>query len=420
MRQPASPKSRQSRRACRLSVRNLGPIADADISFGDLTVIVGPQATGKSIFLQTLKLIVDRDHIHDTFKHHSMSFNGNANAFLDGYFGRGMSGAWGSKSELLWKGKSTPLPALTKPTRGKVRHERLFYIPAQRVLSLPGGISQNFGQFNYGDPYTLRVFSDAVHDLIQNEFGAKGELFPAPNRLNDTLRKPISEHLFGGNRLVVDDTDFTKRLGLSVPGQAKPLGFLSWSAGQREFAPMLMGLYWLCTVATSKRKSGKTARDTIDWVVIEEPEMGLHPRAIAAVLLVVLELLRRGYRVVLSSHSPVVLELIWAVQEFKKLKGDEADLRKLFELPASDAAKELGRVALEKQYRVYFFERNGQVRDISALNPGATDVAESEWGGLVGFSSRANEAIGLAVNRAETRPRRARKPRPTTPAAEAA
>ena len=28
-----------------------------------MTVIVGPQATGKSIFLQTLKLVLDRDHI---------------------------------------------------------------------------------------------------------------------------------------------------------------------------------------------------------------------------------------------------------------------------------------------------------------------------------------------------------------------
>jgi hypothetical protein len=228
-----------------------------------------------------------------------------------------------------------PLPDLTRQTKGKLRYERLFYIPAQRVMSLPGGVSQNFGQFNYGDPYTLRVFSDAVHDLIQNEFGAKGELFPAPNRLNDTLRKPIADHLFGGNRLVVDDADFTKRLGLAVPGQKKPLGFLSWSAGQREFAPMLLGLYWLCTVATTKRKSGRTAKETIDWVVIEEPEMGLHPRAISAVLLLVLELLRRGYKVVLSSHSPVVLEMVWALQEFKKLSGDEADLRKMFELPAS-------------------------------------------------------------------------------------
>ena len=46
-------------------------------------VIVGPQATGKSIFLQTLKLVLDRDHIHDTFRRHSVSFNGDSGAFAD-------------------------------------------------------------------------------------------------------------------------------------------------------------------------------------------------------------------------------------------------------------------------------------------------------------------------------------------------
>lgn len=419
MTQPPPRKVRVSKQRCRLTVRKLGPIAEAEMIFGDLTIVVGPQATGKSILLQTLKLLIDRDHIHDTFKRHNMSFNGNAAAFLDGYYGRGMSGAWGQNSELLWNGKVTPLPGLTKPTHSRVRHERLFYIPAQRVMSLPGGISQNFGQFNYGDPYTLRAFSDAVHDLIQNEFGAKGELFPASNRLNETLRRPISEHLFGGNKLVVDDADFTKRLALAVPGQKKPLGFLSWSAGQREFAPMLMGLYWLCTVATRRRRSGRTAQETIDWVVIEEPEMGLHPRAIGAVLMLVLELLRREYKVVLSSHSPVVLELVWALQEFKRLEGDENDVRKLFDLSATEPAKELGRIALARDYRVYFFERTGLVRDISGLDPGSAEAAESEWGGLVSFASRANEAIGDAVNRAELRPKR-RSRKATEPSAEAA
>jgi len=42
-----------------LRVRNVGQIKEADITFGDLTVLVGPQATGKSIVLQFLKLLID-------------------------------------------------------------------------------------------------------------------------------------------------------------------------------------------------------------------------------------------------------------------------------------------------------------------------------------------------------------------------
>lgn len=109
---------RKARRP-RLQLTHLGPIQSADVSFGDLTVIVGPQATGKSIFLQTLKLLVDRDHIHDTFKHHSMSFNDNAGAFMEGYFGRGMAGVWGSQSALTWNGTAAALTDYAKPTKSK-------------------------------------------------------------------------------------------------------------------------------------------------------------------------------------------------------------------------------------------------------------------------------------------------------------
>ena len=45
----------------RVRASGIGPVKEADIRFGDLTVFVGPQATGKSIILQLLKLLVTRD-----------------------------------------------------------------------------------------------------------------------------------------------------------------------------------------------------------------------------------------------------------------------------------------------------------------------------------------------------------------------
>lgn len=394
-------------RTNKLSLKSVGPIQSADVAFGDLTVIVGPQATGKSIFLQTLKLVLDRDHIHDTFKHHSLVFNGDGSAFLGGYYGKGMAAAWKpGVSELRWNGQACTLPELAKPSKSKQRKERLFFIPAQRVMSLSRGVTQNFGQFDYGDPYTLRYFSDAVHGLLQNDFGAKGDLFPQPNRLNETLRKPITQHLYGASQLAVDDKDFTKRLVLRVPGHTDGLPYTAWSAGQREFTPLLLGLYWLCPAG------GTSRRDDIEWVVIEEPEMGLHPQGIEAVLLLVLELMKRGYRVVLSTHSPVVLDLVWALQEFKQLGGTEADVRKLLNLGAGLYAKELGEAVLKKNLRVYFFSRDNEVKDISHLSPMSEEVAEAEWGGLVGFASRTGQVIADVVNRAEAQPKsKQRKPR---------
>jgi predicted ATP-dependent endonuclease of OLD family len=46
-----------------IRVTNLGQIKEADINFGDLTLFVGPQATGKSILLQLIKLLLDSQDI---------------------------------------------------------------------------------------------------------------------------------------------------------------------------------------------------------------------------------------------------------------------------------------------------------------------------------------------------------------------
>lgn len=398
-------KPKKKTAANRLVVENLGPIKSADIQFGDLTVIVGPQATGKSVLLETLKLVIDRDHIHDTFSRYNVVFGGNGdaiNAFLGGFYGPGMVSAADNKSTIRWAGQNLRLSELAKRSRKSGEsHEQVFFIPAQRVVSLPKGGTQPFGSLDYGDPYVLRKFSDTVHHLLQNEFGTNTGLFPQANRLNETLRSPISKHFYGGGRLEIETRDFSKRLVLKVGKESVGLPFLAWSAGQREFTPLLLGLYWLCP-------AGKVSlREPLRWVVIEEPEMGLHPRAISTLLLMVLELMRRGYRVVLSTHSPTVLDMVWALREFQQLGNDEADVRYLFELNKTPYATNLAKSALEKDFRVYFFDRGSPTKDISNLDPGSLDGAEAHWGGLTGFASRTGEAVARAVNRHEGQQRAA-------------
>lgn len=403
---PKTDKPKPTPRPPRLEIEELGPIESADVEFGDLTVVVGPQATGKSIFLQTLKLVLDRDHIHDTFRRHSVSFGGDAAAFLGGYYGKGMSAAWTDDSSLRWNGQALTLPGLARPGSSKKgRYERLFFIPAQRVMSLAGGVPQNFRSFSYGDPYTLRYFAEAVRIFLEEEFGTKGELFPQSNRLNEVLRKPIGADIYGEGTLKTEVKDFSPRMELRIPGHDEGLPFLAWSAGQREFTPLLLGLYWLCPVAISRRRSGEGKAEAIEWVVIEEPEMGLHPKGIATVLLLVLELLRRGYRVVVSTHSTVVLDLVWALRELQSLDGTEADVRSLFGLPKTPYTAKLARTALGKEYRTYFFDRHRRVQDISRLDPGAASRDEADWGGLAGFASRVGEVLTAAVNRHEARSR---------------
>ena len=59
-----------------LRIENVGPIAKADISFEYLTVLVGPQATGKSITLQLLKLLVDTGSIHQQLQSYGVDWSG--------------------------------------------------------------------------------------------------------------------------------------------------------------------------------------------------------------------------------------------------------------------------------------------------------------------------------------------------------
>lgn len=381
-----------------LEVQQFGPIQEAKVTFGDLTVFVGPQATGKSIFLQLLKLLLDVTPIRSEFKRFNIEWGGRLESFLELYFGEGMAGLYDIKqTKIIENGKPISLENILRG--GRKQEERLFYIPAQRVMSLRDGTTRPFTDFRAGDPFVLREFGEKLHYLLQSEFIHSENLFPQPNRLKQEFRQLLMESIFGGFELKRDVSQFQKRIVLTRPGEAESqrLPYLVWSAGQREFVPLLLGLYWLMP------PSRTTIRGKLEWVVIEEPEMGLHPQGISAVLATVLELLLRGYRVCLSTHSPHVLDVVWALQIIQEQHGTEDDVLEIFGIRPSQQTRRLANQLLEskKSLRVYFFKRDGTVTDISRLNPAAENADESGWGGLTGFSGKVSEIVARVVERAE-------------------
>jgi hypothetical protein len=58
----------------KLLLENIGQIRGADVTFGDLTVLVRPQATGKSIFLQCLKLMVGPGYVLAELKRYGLDW----------------------------------------------------------------------------------------------------------------------------------------------------------------------------------------------------------------------------------------------------------------------------------------------------------------------------------------------------------
>ena len=372
----------------RIHLTSLGQIPEADISFGDLTVFVGEQASGKSILLQLVKLILDTSDITRTLKTHGFDWRKEPKAFLPLYFGEGMEGIWSDATEINVDSANFALDkALSR--RGRKKAESLFLIPAQRVITLRDGWPRAFMDYAIGDPYVVKRFSEQLRLLMESSRG--GAIFPQEHRMNKTIREAIGESVFGKDKVKLD-TSQRKRIVLDVAGSQLP--FMAWSAGQREFTPLLLGLYWLMPSGGARKKTG------LDWVVIEEPEMGLHPKAVSALLLIFLEFLKRGYKVIVSTHSPQILELIWAMQLIVKADAGPRPLLDILGLDPTPFSKKLAETGLEKTFKTYYFSRQESVvnvKDISTLDPGNPDEDVSDWGGLTLFSTKVSEMLTAAI-----------------------
>lgn len=378
-------------KVARLQISHLGPIQSADIEFGNLTVLVGPQASGKSVLLQTLKLVLDRDSIAGTLRREGYDWQGQPEKFAEVFYGEGMDRLWTSQTKVEWKGKPVTLAAFASRKLSAEAKASLFYIPAHRVVTLKNGWPRHFGDYSPGDPYVVQDFSERLRRLMETGLGRSGAIFPQPQRLTEATRTLLQRGIFGDFELKQELSGLQKRLVLQR-GNEKSLPFMVWSAGQREFSPLLLGFYHLMPAGGISRRAG------VDWVVLEEPEMGLHPRAITAVLFLVLELLHRGYRVCMSTHSPHVLDLLWALRVLiEKGAGPEWAL-KLFDVGRQPKNQEIAASILKQSIKVYYLDREeSHAVDISRLDPESPSAHETNWGGLTEFSARAADVVAEFV-----------------------
>lgn len=375
-----------------IKVQSLGPIKKADIQFGDLTLFVGPQASGKSILLQLIKLLVDKKHIRRTLTQYGFIWNKkDVNPVLDRFFGEGMSGIWTDRSSVVLDGKDYSADFLLPKQRENVTEaiETLFYIPAQRVVCLQNGWPRFFTEYEDSVPYVLRHFSETIRQFLERGLDKSDVIFPQPNRLKAPLRDAFNDSIFNKGKLVIDRVS-KKRFKLNVGKSSLP--FMAWSAGQKEFMPLLLSFYWLCP------SSSVSTRDDIRYVVIEEPEMGLHPQAIRSVLLQIMDLMSRGYKVILSTHSPVLLEFAWAIRHLQQGRADVRALADLFELTKVDPnMRSIMQATLKnKKIQSYYFDRahsGAIVKDISTLDADSPDDSIAEWGGLTSFATKASQVV---------------------------
>lgn len=376
----------------RFSIKQFGPIEDVSIDFGDLTLLVGPQASGKSITLETLKLVVDRDSVISTLDRYNYIIGHNTENILNVFYGEGMSGIWNKTSKIILDGTEFSYRNLPKKAEEE-KSETLFYIPAQRILSIADGRPKNFMEFDSSSPYILRTFSETLRLFMQHGMGSTDTLFPLRNRLKGFLRRSFDESIFHNAKIMMEERSGQKKMVLNVDNMRIP--FMSWSAGQKEFMPLLMAFYCL-----SGPPSKVIKKEKYKYVVIEEPEMGLHPRAIISVILQIMELIQSGgYKVIVSTHSPVFLEFAWAFNTLKEnSQAPYQALYEIFDVPENSPVREMLEKVFEKSIKTYYFrrkKRDGKVvsHDISSLDVTAAESIIAEWGGLSEFSGKVSEVV---------------------------
>lgn len=375
-----------------LSIEGFAHIRKVDLVLGDLTVLVGAQGAGKSLALQWLKAAMDGRQIVDALKAagHPTS---DPKVLVDLIFGTGMAPAWTKASSVRLDRREISPSSLGRVGKGE---EKLFFVPAHRSMLISDGWAAPFQKLGSDTPAVARLFSQSLFDRFSGKDA--GTLFPVDKRLKREIREQIDAAVFHGGKVgIEEDAQHARRLRL-VHGDTH-LPFMTWTAGQREFTPLLLGLYQLLP-STKLRKRPET-----DWVVLEEPEMGLHPQAVTAVMLLVLDLLWRGYRVVISTHSPHVATMVWMMQQLKLHRARWQLVCEAFGVPSLQQMQRVAEAALEKDYRAHLLEFDAQGKvtsnEISGLDAGADDEREAGWGGLTSYSSRFGDAVRTAVNESE-------------------
>ncbi len=380
-----------------LRFRHFAHLPEARVHFGDLTLLVGPQASGKSLVAQLWKWVLDTDFVHALLQEYGYQVE-TWRDFAEAYFGEGLGRAAWRATTRVWH-QDNPWPKreaeILKAWHTSPGDEQVFYIPAQRVLCLVNEWPRPFRDFGAGDPFVLKRFSEVMRRAL-DEAHLEADEFP---RAQTAWYEAVRRALYPQARIRIQTKDYRKRIVQRITTASQKgvdLPLMTWSAGQREFLPLLWAAHWLLPA--------QERRDKYRWIIVEEPEMGLHPQALRAFFVLLGEWLTRGYRVIITTHAVQVLEFGWVLQHFQAARARHPAHRATVQqaLQSYLLATHLDATSLlERSVRVYFFKRqDGQVtiKDISGLDPWSDDMDEADWGGLTALTQRAQEAVARVAN----------------------
>lgn len=342
-----------------LTIHNFGPIRDAEITIRDLTILVGPQATGKSLAAQLLYFLRNLpDQIPPATPDSPAatlsalaSWLGNPLAV---YAGPGARLTWthgSSHADIHWEQAQQSPRVRYEPPQEEARRSGAedVYIPAGRALYsfLPPYVVVSRLRASEEWPGYVRVFYETLGRAVRRLWQQGGT--PQPSwRISPFVQDRIDSIIKG--RLVYGPDS------IQLETAKRRLRSTTIAAGQMELWP-----FW--AIVQANTQAGSRTR-----FYLEEPEAHLHPGAQRSVMEVIAYLVnRQNAQFLLTTHSPYIL---YAVNNFLMAHKVLAAGKTL----PDDAPPE---VALRAdQVAAYRFAPDGTVHDIMDAEVGLIDEDE--------------------------------------------
>ena len=265
-------------------------------------------------------------------------------------------------------------------------------ISAQRILRIPNfnsipNPSQTLNQLKQSQTQDKTAKSEQSYSILHNEFvivlqhlladniakeheyverarkyGTKGDKIPEPPLTNLEKTFQIWRELIGHRSIRTKD-------GINIVVETPERG--TYPAIQMSDGEKVV-LYLVAQVLQAPENG---------FIVIDEPEMHLHPEA-QVVLAVVLSIaVNQGLRVLLTTHSPYILDtfnfLTWAHQIKHRMEETrKVDLKQKFMNLMESPPLTIPQEALlpPSIFSAYFFRSNGVIEDIKKVSYDALEV----------------------------------------------
>jgi len=364
-----------------LTIRNFGPIREADIQLRDLTIFVGPQATGKSLAAQALYFLRGLEDLL------SPSTNAPRESVLSAlqwwlgnepsvYTKPGTLLRWNDfelsqeeRQQVQWEQNSlNPNDAMkkriqtwwekgTQHAKTQVDYSKTqVYIPAGRTLysfltlssALP--LISRFRPEQQWPGYII-TFYETLGKALERLSRDQGQVGLFSDSVSLRHLEQEIQPILKGQIQYSHDTIVLKTEQVLL----RPVNI---ATGQMEVWP-----FW--AIIESGLKSGTLAPGS--QIYFEEPEAHLHPGAQRSVMAMVAFLVRRGVRVLLTTHSPYIL---YAVNNFLMAQ-------KVLDAGHTLPADVLSETALRpEQVAAYRFSPDGSVHNIMDMEVGLIDEDE--------------------------------------------